>query len=378
MDKGYVLQLCHDYNAPFLSVSRQYARLFQESEYKVVTVYLKGEPDTEITEASSADKVIYLSLQSGDLTGLKRSTIAKIRSLNEQYKFKLCIAQRYKSTYIATHIKNLPVFSISHIDGVFSKIFRKLLVRFNNKQLYLFGVSKAIRDDIREALPFIGADRIQHIYNSLDFTAIRSAQLEREDSREKLGITSGCFAFGTIGRLHEDKDQATLIRAFSHIAQKMPNANLYIIGAGRLEQKLRQQIIDADLQDRIILTGLVPEAYRYIRAFDSFVLSSIREGLPVSMLEAFAARVPCAGSLCNGNTEALEGCGMSFPIGDDVALSEIMENLFALTKEEREDWLKKIDAKIDSDFSEAAVRNFFWQLPSVKKLLSTENRSSFK
>lgn len=373
MNKSYVLQLCHDYNAPFLSVSHQYARLFQGSEYKVVTVYLKGEPDTKVTEASSADTVIYLNLQPGDLTGLKRSTIAKIRALNSQYKFKLCIAQRYKSTYIAAHIKNLPVFSIAHIDGVFSKFFRKLFVRFNNKKLHLFGVSKAIRDDIREALPFVEKNRIQHIYNSLDFTTMRLSQLEREESREKLRVPSECFAFGTIGRLHEDKDQATLIRAFSHVAKKMPNAKLYIIGSGRLEQKLRQQIVKAQLQDRIILTGPVPEAYLYIRAFDCFVLSSIREGLPVSMLEAFAASVPCAGSLCNGNTEALDGCGMSFPIGDDIALSEIMVKNYTMTTEEREEWLKKIDTKINSDFSEAAVKRFFWQLPVVNKLLPQGN-----
>lgn len=358
----YVLLLCHDYKAPFLSVATQYASLFKGSAYKVVTVYLKGEPDEEVTRLSEADEVVYLNYQSKDIKGLKRKQIRDIRRLHEQYQFRFAIAHRYKALYIASHVPNLFCMGVHHIDGDYGSFTRRFYANRKRSQIALLGVSKAIRDDVRSYLTSWPEERIQHLYNSLDFTGIRDQLLSREAAREHLGFGPDEYIIANVGRLHNDKDQATLLRAFAQVHQDMPGARLAIFGRGKLEQNLREQAALGGIEDKVSITA-VPEIYRYMRGFDSFVLSSIREGLPVAMLEAYAAEVPAIASLCNGNAEAIDGVGASFAIGDDATLAQHMLTYYRMEEAEIAAMRLRINQKIEENFTASAVREAFWKLP---------------
>ena len=74
-----VLQICHCYYPPFLDCARQYSKLFEGTEYKVVTVYLTGEPSEEVARATCSDEVIFLGYKSSQVRGLKLKAIAEIR-----------------------------------------------------------------------------------------------------------------------------------------------------------------------------------------------------------------------------------------------------------------------------------------------------------
>jgi glycosyltransferase involved in cell wall biosynthesis len=361
----YVMQLCHNYKQPFLRVAAQYASLFKESPYKVITVYLKGAPSRAVVENSKSYEVIFLNLKKNDLRGLKRRAIRSVKSLHARYQFQLAIAHRYKPIFIATHMKDLFVVGVHHIDSVYKRWTRRWYVRGQKDRLVLLGVSKAIRDDIQSWLPDYPQDKIVYLYNSLNFGKIRSKQLSRGDSRSHLGLSQEAFVIGSVGRLHPDKDQATLVSAFARAAPNMPGALLAIVGTGRLKDTLEQLILKLNMRDRILLLGMIPDAYRYYRAFDAFVLSSIREGLPVALLEAFAARNICAASRCNGNFEAVEGVGYSFDVGDDAMLSQILQQIYHLSDEERAAMRIKMENKINSNFTEERMRQAFWLLPAI-------------
>ena len=358
----YVLLLCHDYKAPFLSVATQYASLFKDSAYKVVTVYLKGEPDAEVARLSAADEVVFLNYQSKDIKGLKRAQIRDVRRLHQQYQFRFAIAHRYKALYIASHVRELFTMGVHHIDGDYRSFTRRFYVNRKQQQIALLGVSRAIRDDVRSCLPRWPAERIQHLYNSLDFDGMRAQLLPREEARAQLGLAPDDYIIANVGRLHNDKDQATLIRAFARAQPHMPNARLAIFGRGKLESALREQAAACGLQDQVLITA-VPEIYRYMRGFDCFVLSSIREGLPVAMLEAYAAEVPAIASLCNGNSEAIDGVGASFAIGDDQALAQHMLAYYRMDAADIAAMRQRINRKIEENFTATAVRQSFWALP---------------
>ena len=361
-----VLLLCHNYTAPFLSVAVQYIRLFEESNYKVVTVFLKGEKSQEVIDTCGVEDVIFCNYSSADIGGLKRAPIKRIKQLHEYYNFKFCVAHRFKSIFISTHIPELFVVGVCHIDSVFKRWMRRYHV-YRCKNLRLLGVSKAIRDDVREALADLEEEKIQHLYNCLDFNKIRKSLYSRKEARKKLGLDPDAFLFVNVGRLHEDKDQDTLIKGFHKASAKMPNAKLVIAGAGRLKDQLKQQAKDLGIKDKVIFLGMVPEVRRYLRAFDSFVLSSIREGLPVAMLEAFAAELVCCASLCNGNTEAIEGVGYSFPIGDFIALSQNLHDIYKLSEVEKQEIIDKMNTKIESCFTQKAVNRAFWDLDFMRE-----------
>lgn len=83
------------------------------------------------------------------------------------------------------------------------------------------------------------------------------------------------------------------------------------------------------------------------------------------MLEDFAGQVPPIASECNGNSEAIEGLGVGFDIGDSGRLSELMLEAYMRTEDEKIDIIKKIEIKLERNFSENAMRKHFWGLSII-------------
>jgi glycosyltransferase involved in cell wall biosynthesis len=361
------MQLCHNYKPPFLSVAAQYASLFDGTPYKVITVYLKGSFSETVIENSKSSEVIFLDLRKNDLRGLKRKAIRAIEDLHARYQFQLAIAHRYKAIYIATHVEQLFVVGVHHTDKVYKRWTRRWYVMSRQRQLVLLGVSKAIREDLRTWLPKYPRDRIVYLYNSLNYDKIRREQLPRGESRLHLSLPQEAFIFGCVGRLHPAKDHKTLIKGFARAAPHMPKAVLAIVGGGPTKEALEQLIAELHLQKRVFLPGMVRDAYRFFKAFDGFVLPSKREGLPLALLEAFAAHNICAASRCNGSSEAIEGVGFSFEVGDDTGLSLILRRIYEMQSVEKSEMIVKMESKVKNNFTEESVRQSFWSLPMMRR-----------
>lgn len=146
------------------------------------------------------------------------------------------------------------------------------------------------------------------IYNGIDpFTAF----LAREEARMRLGEripeqyrhAPYDWLVGTIANLYPAKDLATLVRAAARVSR---NVRFVVIGDGQLRRQLQQQIVDHGLQNRFFLVGHLAEAARYLPALDVFVLPSVKEGFPWSVLEAMAAKVPVVATRVGAVPEMLE------------------------------------------------------------------------
>jgi glycosyltransferase involved in cell wall biosynthesis len=109
--------------------------------------------------------------------------------------------------------------------------------------------------------------------------------------------------FGTVGRMVPVKAHMTLIEAFSQIAQKLPHAELRIVGGGPLEPALREQVREKGLETRVHVEGVNRHVPDVLRSLDVFVLSSVSEGLPVVILEAMAAGLPIVSTRIGGVPE---------------------------------------------------------------------------
>ena len=210
--------------------------------------------------------------------------------MHEKYNFSFAIAHRYKAIYISSHIKDLHVFGIHHIDGVYKRFFRRLYIKKKQNNLTLLGVSKAIRDDIKNSLAGFPSEKIDYLYNSLDFDAMKSIQFSKSEAREKLGLSEKKFIFGNVGRLHDDKDQITLIKAFAQACKSMPNAILVIAGKGPKEGDLSALIKELGVSDKVKLLGMVPEALKYYLAFDRICLNINKRRLTSCTVGGFCCR----------------------------------------------------------------------------------------
>jgi glycosyltransferase involved in cell wall biosynthesis len=108
-----------------------------------------------------------------------------------------------------------------------------------------------------------------------------------------------------IAELHPVKQHEYLFEAFEHVLREQPNARLVCIGDGDQRVALEADIIERSLTDHIHLVGSVPQAARYLRAADVFVLPSRSEAFGYSVLEAAVAGVPVVASRVGGIPEII-------------------------------------------------------------------------
>lgn len=130
----------------------------------------------------------------------------------------------------------------------------------------------------------------------------------------------------SVGRLEPQKNMTLLIKAFSDIANTIPEWKLHIYGEGEERNKLEQLISDLGMKDRILLLGLSNNVLQEVAKAKIFVLSSDFEGMSNALLEAVCLGVPsiATDSPAYGNREIIKDGinGFIVPVGDRVALAQ--------------------------------------------------------
>lgn len=366
-----ILQFCHGYDGPFLDCARQYASLFQGSGYKVTTVFLTGAADAQVAAGCASDEVLFLEFSSKAVRGLKLGAIAALRKIAAQRNFSFCIAHRFKPIYVALLGTGLPVIGVHHAFGDYQRKGRRLFANLFRRRLSLLGVSDAVRDDMRRCLAQWPAERIQTLYNRIDVEALQASLVPRTEARRALGLDEQAWVVGNVGRLHPDKDQATLLRGFAEALPGLPaGARLAILGKGRLESNLKALAAELGIAAQVDFLGQVPDARRYFKAFDVFALSSDHEPFGMVLLEAMVAGVPLLATACGGAREVVEGVGVLFPLGDTAQLAQGLKHLAGLDPQQQAACAQHMLQRLGERFSDRAVRETFWQLPQVRALVA--------
>lgn len=375
MAERWVLQFCHCHYGPFLDVARQYSALFKGSEYKVLTVYLTGEESEIARQGSGSDEVIFLDYKSRDVRGLKLGAIGALKKIVASRDVALIVAHRFKPIYIACLASTLPVIGVHHAFGDYDRAPRRWFADLFKKRLALLAVSDAVRDDIRQRLPKWAPERIETLHNRLDIDTARSEIVAREQARQILDIPPTALVIANVGRLHPDKDQATLISTFAKALSKLPSTALLVIaGSGPLDAELRQLAEELGLTDRVRFLGQIPQARRLFAAFDLFVLTSDHEPFGMVLLEAMAAGVPVMAADCGGAPEVVGRQDLLFGLRDTDRLAALLVDFLADRDGEYRRELSAYGAdRLEASFSDEVARQRFLGLPMVQSVLRTKN-----
>ncbi|MDX5445445.1 MAG: glycosyltransferase [Zoogloeaceae bacterium] len=348
-----VLQICHGYSGPFLDVASQYTDALTRCGYEVHTVYLTGAPSEEVERQTGGAVVHFFNRDSRDISGLKIGVIRRIKALVAKDRYVLCVTHRFKPTFIACLATRLPVMAVFHAFGVFQRRSRRLLACLFRKRLLILGVSDAVRDDIRSAL---GSTRavVETFHNRIDIDAARAQLLGRAQARKALAIAEDAFVFGNVGRLHPDKDQECLLRAFAAARNNLPAGScLVVVGSGRLKSRLHTLAQDLGLsEDDVFWIDYLPNARRYFRAFDAFVLSSDHEPFGMVVLEAMLAEVPIVATRAGGVPEILgQDYPLLFPVADAPRLQGALLRVAGMRGEERAELVAEMERRLKTRFS---------------------------
>lgn len=115
----------------------------------------------------------------------------------------------------------------------------------------------------------------------------------RNDKRKEFGISDDSILIGHVGRFFPQKNHEFLIDIFNQFHKDYPNSYLMLVGEGELKTSIQDKVNTLGLEDYVIFTGLRSDVNDLLQAMDVFLFPSLYEGLPVSIIEAQAAGLPC-------------------------------------------------------------------------------------
>ena len=129
--------------------------------------------------------------------------------------------------------------------------------------------------------------------NAIDTAKFTFSPDARAKIRQELGLSEDCLVIGTVGRLTTPKNPHGIIDIWKEIVAKAPNAKFLWVGDGEMRAEIEARIQKETLSDSIIMTGVQPRVEWYYSAMDAFIMPSLWEGLPVSLIEAQSTGMPC-------------------------------------------------------------------------------------
>ena len=180
---------------------------------------------------------------------------------------------------------------------------------------------------------------------------------ERSVSRKLYGIPVDAFVIVCVGRLHSQKNQATLLAAYQLLYESHKNVALLLVGDGDDREKL-EQIVSNERLSNIHFLGFQSDPLPYLAMSDVFVLPSLYEGLSGALLEAVAFGIPCIVSNVPNNLEVISDKvnGIVFPPLDSNALFQNLDFartypsvMSSMAKTARSIAFERFDEKFEAD-----------------------------
>ncbi|HEY0220646.1 MAG TPA: glycosyltransferase [Candidatus Paceibacterota bacterium] len=201
-----------------------------------------------------------------------------------------------------------------------------------------------------ENLPLIKDGKVVLVRNGIEKIDFLDSETSRKYIEGKIKRNlKEVTLIGTIAELHKNKGLTYAISGLSKIDQPFV---FIIFGEGEERKKLEKIIHEYKLQDKVYLCGFTPEASKYIKAFDIFLLTSIKEGLPYTILEAGLAKVPIISTSVGGIGDIIDSGknGILITVGKPGEVTRAVEYLTGNKKEAKE-FGKKLGEKIEKEFS---------------------------
>jgi glycosyltransferase involved in cell wall biosynthesis len=181
----------------------------------------------------------------------------------------------------------------------------------------------------------VPAAKFEVVPNGIDVERFSPSLEARVAARKSLGLADSVFLWLAVGRLVEQKDYLTLLRALEILPEG--DYKVLVAGSGPLLEPLKQETQRLQLEDKIQFLGASENIRHLYAAADAFVMSSIFEGLSAALLEASAMALPAVVTDVGGNTEIVTDGETGFVVRaqDPQRLAEAMQRLAALTPEAR-------------------------------------------
>lgn len=223
---------------------------------------------------------------------------------------------------IAEHNNASTAVNIGFIASKIPKLMRRLYPYANK----IVAVSAGVAEDLCNYLS-LKPNSVNVIYNPVN---VDSHLMPLQEPVHPWFMKGEQPVIIGVGRLTEQKDFATLIKAFAKVCIKS-RVRLVILGEGELRADLEKLVELLEIKEYVLMPGFVDNPYEWMRQSSLFVLSSAWEGLPTVLIEAMGCGIPVISTNCpSGPLEILQNgkYGSLVPVGDSDQLAiEILKVL---------------------------------------------------
>lgn len=216
---------------------------------------------------------------------------------------------------------------------------KKFLTRFAYKHAELIACGSMVKKNLVDFFS-IPDEKVTVIRNAI---APFDGLVVKDETIEKLR-REGCFIVGNIGRLSEQKGMEYYIQALPEVLKKHPKTHFLIIGAGELENSLKEQARQLKFENNLHFLGYRSDIQNLISQLDLVVLSSLWEGLPLAPIEAFSVGKTVVATAVDGTVEIVED-GKSGRLIEPKKPEQIAENVIWMIEHPEEKKLMEQEAK---------------------------------
>ena len=201
---------------------------------------------------------------------------------------------------------------------------------------HIVGICEVTCENLRKA-PLARRDRIVRVYNGS--TSVEKVPLA--ECPPKSGFT---VLF--VGRLAAIKDLPTLVQAIALARHRVSDLNLWIVGDGTSRPQLEDLVANLGIAANVTFWGERHDVARFFSGADLFAMSSLSEGLPMSLLQSMSAGIPALVTNVGGMAEVVQNSdsGICVPVGDVTAMADAIVQLASDPARRADFATKAIDA----------------------------------
>lgn len=269
----------------------------QGHNVQVVSLYTKSTSITDNLKRNGIDVVVL-----NKKPGLDITCIFRLAKLMKQFEPEVvhshiyaCKYAQLAATMVGIKIKVHTVHNVASKEATSSnqKIYKILFELFNVRPVAL---SEEVKKTVCE-LYHMKPENVPVVFNGI--------LLEKCKPIEKYNETD-CLKFIHVGRFMEAKNHGNLVRAFVKAHRSYNNISLYLFGAGELKTTIEELVSDLEAEEYIHFMGLTDNIYDELYKSDVFILPSLFEGMPMTLIEAMGTGLPIITSPVGGVVDMLD------------------------------------------------------------------------
>jgi glycosyltransferase involved in cell wall biosynthesis len=270
----------------------------QGMQVKVISLY---NHQSAITNRMKENRIDLVFLDK--MRGFDHKIIWQLVEIMQEFKPDVVHSHLYAVSYamIAAIRAKVPV-KVHTIHNIAVQEFGKrnrLLNRFfyHYCDLRPVSISPEIRKTVQLEYKLL-ENQVAMIYNGINLSKIRP--------KDNYQIKGQAVRIIHVGSFKEQKNHAGMIRSFRIVCDRYPNAKLQLIGGGDLQAKIKALVESLKLEKNVEFLGLQSDVFGFLNQADIFILPSLWEGMPISLIEAMATGLPVVATGVGGVPDMIE------------------------------------------------------------------------